>query len=412
VRILIYGLNFYPELTGVGKYTAELAAWLAFRGHEVRMVCAPPYYPDWALAKGYGNRRVRETWSANGTQIDVWRCPLLIPARPNGITRILHLISFAAASVPTLFGQLRWNPDMIFAIAPTLTCAPAAVAFSKLARCRSWLHIQDFELDAAFGTKLLKQGYLAKLAAALERLLLRGFDRVSTISDKMLERLREKLARAERIMLFPNWVDPDQFRRPVIESLYRREFGCANDDVLVLYSGSIGEKQGLEILLEAAEYLKGKSPFRFVICGEGPTKAGLAKRYSHLPNVAWKPLQPPERLGELLQSADIHALPQKAGLADFVMPSKLIGMMASGKPVIATAAPDTEIANVLDGRGQIVPPGDARALAEAIESLANDPARAAELGKAGRVYVEKHFHRDRVLEKFERELIELVRTPL
>ena len=408
VRIFILGLNFHPELTGAGKYTAELASWLSRRGHEVQVICAPPYYPGWALRDGYRNCWAFEAWQQGGVAIKVRRCPLWVPARPSGWKRVLHLMSFAASSMPVLFGQLRWKPDVLVAVAPTLACAPAAIAFSKLARCPTWLHVQDFELDAAFGTGQLKQNLVARFGRAVERALLRGFDRVSTISDKMLERLRAKLGRSERTVLLTNWVDPEQLRPLESEAPYRREFGCAKDDILVLYSGSIGEKQGLDTLLEAAAALAGKSRYRFVICGEGPGKEALAARYAHLRNVTWKPLQPAERLAELLGAADVHALPQRAGIADLVMPSKLLGMMASGKPVVAMAAPDTEIWNVMQGRGLVVPPEDSRALADAIKQLGADAALGSRLGAAARAFVEENLERDKVLSAFEAELVALV----
>ncbi|HUJ87521.1 MAG TPA: glycosyltransferase, partial [Burkholderiales bacterium] len=137
-----------------------------------------------------------------------------------------------------------------------------------------------------------------------------------------------------------------------------------------------------------------------------PGRDALAARSG--PNVAWKPLQPAERLGELLAAADVHALPQRAGVADLVMPSKLIGMMASGRPVVATAAPDTEIWRVLDRRGLVVPPGDALALADAIERLGTSPELGTRYGMAARAYVEQNLERDKVLRAFEAELAALV----
>ena len=105
MRVLIYGLNFQPELTGVGKYTSELAAWLAGRGHEVRVICAPPYYPASALHFGYRNRWASEDWRADGCAISIRRCPLWIPTKPRAWRRVLHLASFAASSLPVLFSQ-------------------------------------------------------------------------------------------------------------------------------------------------------------------------------------------------------------------------------------------------------------------------------------------------------------------
>jgi colanic acid biosynthesis glycosyl transferase WcaI len=224
----------------------------------------------------------------------------------------------------------------------------------------------------------------------------------------MLVRLQAKAGRSDGTVLFANWIDLNHFPPDSNPTPYRTEFGCKPGDVLVLYSGSIGAKQGLETLLEAAERLADRPRFRFVICGEGPGKDALAASYAHLANVAWKPLQPAERLGELLGAADVHVLPQRAGIADLVMPSKLIGMMASGRPVVATAAQDTEIWKVLQGRGVVVPPGDAQALADAIERLGASPELGARYGMAARAYVEQNLERDKVLRSFEAELAALV----
>ncbi|RYF30619.1 MAG: colanic acid biosynthesis glycosyltransferase WcaI, partial [Cytophagaceae bacterium] len=97
MKILLHGINFAPELTGIGKYTGEMAAWLAARGHDVHVVTAPPYYPAWAVGAGYtGNTWRLETWN----NVAVWRCPLWVPPRPGGAKRLLHLASFALSSLP------------------------------------------------------------------------------------------------------------------------------------------------------------------------------------------------------------------------------------------------------------------------------------------------------------------------
>ena len=103
MRILIHGVNFSPELTGIGKYSGEMAAWLAQRGHEVRVVTAPPYYPDWRVGEGYSGVAYRtEKWQG----VLVYRCPLWVPARPGGLTRLMHLMSFAVASLPVRLRQV------------------------------------------------------------------------------------------------------------------------------------------------------------------------------------------------------------------------------------------------------------------------------------------------------------------
>ena len=189
MKLLVYGINFAPELTGIGKYTGEMVAWLTAHGHDVRVVTAPPYYPDWAVWKGYrASRYSRETWQG----ATLYRTPLWVPRKVTGLKRVLHLASFAIASIPALLAQWRWRPDVVWLTEPPLFCAPAALAFARLRKAKTWLHIQDFEVDAAFELGLLKGVRLRKGVAFAERALMRRFDRISTISLRMIERATSK----------------------------------------------------------------------------------------------------------------------------------------------------------------------------------------------------------------------------
>jgi len=419
VRILIYGINFFPELTSTGKYTGEMAEWLAAGGHEVRVVTAPPYYPDWRVGEGYSGWRYRKEvvrfpltrdlgLSPRGRgEILVHRCPLWVPARPSGLKRILHLASFALSSLPVVLRQVFWRPDVVLVVEPPLFCAPAARLVARFSRARCWLHVQDFEVDAAFNLGLLPRG-LRGGVEAVERWLIRGFDRVSTISGRMMERLARKGVSDVARVFFPNWVDTEIIHPLEGMSMFRRELGIPDGSILALYSGNMGEKQGLDILVDIARRLERNHSIQFVLCGEGGERPRLQEAAKGLCNIRWLPLQPTERLNELLNLADIHLLPQRADAADLVMPSKLTGMLASGRPVVATAGAGTEVATVVAQAGLIVPPGDAGAFAEAIRLLAKNSERRVELGAAGRRYAERELAKDAVLGKFEEELQRVV----
>jgi colanic acid biosynthesis glycosyl transferase WcaI len=153
------------------------------------------------------------------------------------------------------------------------------------------------------------------------------------------------------------------------------------------------------VIPEIAAHLAHRNDIVFVVCGEGVMKDKLEAAAAGLANVRFLPLQPFDRLGELLCLADIHLLPQSADAADLVLPSKLSGMLASGRPVISTCRPGTEIGSVVAQCGMVVPPADSKALADAIGALADDPDRRAELGRAGRAFAEAHFELDSVLER-------------
>lgn len=402
MRILVYGIHFSPEPIGIGKYTGELAAWLAERGHEVRVVAAPPYYPAWEVMNGYSAGRYQREQRKNVT---IWRCPVWIPRHPTGLKRILHYLSVALSSVPVVLRQAFWRPDVVLVVVPPLFCAPAAWLAARLSGARSWLHIQDFEVSAAFETGLLRRPALRRLALWVERRLMQRFDRVSTISRNMIARLHDMGVAEGQCVLFPNGVDVEAIRPLRGRNRFRDELAIPDTDTVALYSGNMGEKQGLETLLEAARLLRGEASVRFVMCGEGASRKRLVQEFGDLPNVIWLPLQPAARLNELLNLADIHLLPQLASVADLMMPSKLAGMLASGRPVIATAAAGTLVAKMIANCGAVVPPGYANALAEAIRGLARNPVERQRLGEAARAYAIQNLDLHRVLLQFERDLI-------
>ncbi|MBN2145770.1 MAG: glycosyltransferase WbuB [Anaerolineales bacterium] len=402
MKILIYGLNFAPELTGIGKYTGEMAAFLAAHEQQVRVVTTPPYYPQWQVAEGYTAWAYRkEEWQG----VEVYRCPLWVPRRPSGLTRLLHLSTFALSSLPVMAAQIAWKPALVINTAPAIASTPGAWLAARLAGSRAWLHIQDFELDAALKLNMLTVlNPLAKLFQSLESALLKGFDRVSTISQRMLEHLWQKGVPREKTYYLPNWVDETVIYPLAGESPYRSEWQIPPGQLVILYSGNMGHKHGLEVLVEAARLLQGENDIGFIFCGEGAARPLFEQSASRLPNMRLMPLQPARRLNDLLNLADVHVLPQRADTADLVMPSKLSGMLASGKPVIAAARPGTELAQVVGEVGIVVPPEEANTFAEAICSLARDADRRDVLGKRGRQYILEHWAKQPVLEALLQEI--------
>lgn len=395
MKILIQGLNFSPELVGIGKYTGELAETLAAQGHQVTVITAPPYYPHWRVQEGYSAFRYQREIQGSLKTI---RCPLWVPGKVSGIKRLLHLFSFALSSAPAVLHEARFHPDVFFVVAPALAAAPFTALAGKLSGAFTWLHIQDFEVDAALDLGILNNhAWLRSAAQAFERRIYRRFDRVSSISRKMVMHLVDKGVPPERTAFFPNWVDTNEIYPANGTNTYRQELGLGSDQLVALYSGSMGAKQGLEVVVEAAHQLLADTSVQFILCGEGPAKAALKSASASCPNVHFLPLQPVERLNELLNLADIHILPQKKGAADLVMPSKLLGALASGKPVIAGCLPGSELHRVVSQAGITVAPEDPSALASAVKDLAVDPSRRAELGAFGRQLVMEAYSKSAVL---------------
>jgi len=394
-RILLIGLNYAPEPVGIGPYSQALAQALATRGNAVTAVVGKPYYPQWHPYPGF----FRFGWTRTKEQgVSIIRCPHYVPANPGGLKRIVHLASFALSALPA---ALRWRgrqPELVVVIAPALLSVFTAWIAARLAGAPLWIHIQDFEIEAAMATGLIGGGPLARLARRIEAALLRRGAVVSTISPQMRARLIEKGVSAARAIEMRNWSDARFAADPAGAEAIRRAWGLGGKTV-ALYSGNIARKQGIEILVEAARLLAHRNDIAFVICGEGPNRQPLEHLAAGLGNVQLHDLQPAERMGALLTMADLHLLPQIAGAADLVLPSKLANMLASARPVVATSEPGTGLYDEVDGCGMITAPGDAVALANAIAALADDPARRTWLGQAAGQRAIERWSRDAIIDR-------------
>jgi colanic acid biosynthesis glycosyl transferase WcaI len=398
LRVLVVGLNYAPDLIGIAKYTTELCEDLARRGFQVEVVTAPPYYPAWRVPEDYrSGRRAMEVM--NGVRL--WRRRIDVPARPSGLKRLLHLMSFGLAAMLPAIGRARaMRPDLVFCVAPALFGAPAALMAARVAGATSWLHIQDFELDAAFELGLLKGGLARRLGLGLERALLKAFDRVSTISPKMVERLAAKGVAPDRALEIRNWVDVEETTpRPSSDTALRRELGISAAAPVLLYSGNMAAKQGLEVIAEAAEALQGARPDAvFLLVGNGPLRPRLEALCQGRTNVRFMDLQPAGRVPEVLATADIHLLPQRAEAADLVLPSKLAPMLASGRPVAAMAAPGSSLAAEIEGAGLVTDPHDPGAWTAALMALIDNPDLRRRFGAAGRRRALERWDRRKVID--------------
>jgi colanic acid biosynthesis glycosyl transferase WcaI len=405
MKVLILGLNFAPELTGTGRCTADFAAWLSDRGHEVRVITAPPYYPEWCVAAGYAAWKWRREMAG---PVQVLRCPIWLPRTATPLARALHLLSFALSSLlPCAWQAVRFRPDLVWAVEPTAFAAPAALLAARLCGARACLHVQDLEVEAVCGLGMVRTPQLQRMLRGAYRALVRRFDLVSTICLRMRARLRSFGVAEDRLCLFPNWVDTDAIRPLATPNALRRQLGLADHHVVALYAGSMGDKQGLEVLAEVAERLRTHPEIRLVLCGAGAARSRLERRLAGCANVIMLPLQPEARLNALLNLADIHLIPQRREAEAFALPSKLAGILASGRPLIAQAD-GGELAAATRCCGVLAAPGDAAAMAAAVLELAANPARRRRLGEVARQLALEHLDRDAIIARYEQRLTWLV----
>lgn len=406
VRLQFIGINYDPEMIGIGPYSTGLTEYLADAGHQVTVITAHPYYPEWRIRDGWPRWRWRREKNENG--LPIIHCPLYVPRRPSALRRMVHYASFTLSALPVaLWRSLVERPEVVFVVAPSLVSATLAWLVARLSGAKLWMHVQDFEVEAAFATGAISaDSKIGRLAGAFERWIFTRPDMVSSISDPMLAKLGEKGVPADRIFELRNWANLGRVQVVEGESPLKAELGITTPHV-ALYSGNIAAKQGIEIIPQAARLLAHRKDLTFAIVGGGPLLEDLKARAEGLENVRFFPLQPIERLSEALGMATVHLLPQIGGVAELVLPSKLTNMLASGRPVVATALPDTALAREVEGAGVICPPGDPAALAAAIEALLDAPERRASLGAAARAGAVEKWDMKRILGRLERKLEEL-----
>lgn len=220
----------------------------------------------------------------------------------------------------------------------------------------------------------------------------------------MRKKLIEKGVAEEKALLIPNWANTGMFDPVKGGGKWQKEFKKTPDSVLAVYSGNLGKKQGLETLIDAAKILKEEKNIHFVICGDGAGRSDMVESTEGMDNITFLPLQPMYNFVHLMIAADIHLLPQKAGAADLVMPSKLGNILASGRPVVAGASEDTQVYDAVEGCGIAVRPEVGEDFAQAILKLAKDKNLRATMGKKGQERAAVEWSKEGVLTSMEAAL--------
>jgi len=401
MRVVVWGINYAPEFTGIAPHSVALCEFLRQQGHDVEMVTSFAYYPTWQK-RPEDRGRLYRTDVVKG--VPVHRCWHFVPGRVSALKRILHEGSFVFTS--TLRALSLRRPDIFVVVSPPLLLGVAGWLVGGLKRAPFVFHVQDMQPDAAVGLGMLKRNWFTRALYGLEAFAYRHAARVSGITQGMLKSFRSKEVPEQKLVYFPNAIDLKTDAAPPQRGTFRKRHGFAEDEFLAVYAGNLGVKQGLEVLLETAALLR-EQRIRFLICGDGAQREALAARAAEmqLPNFSMLPLQADGDYRALLVDADVCFITQQAGAGNSFFPSKLLGLLAESKPVVTVAAPECELAlSLQEGNfGVNVAPGQPRELAVLLEALAKDQQRLADYGAAGRRYVEQ-FEKTRVFESFVREL--------
>lgn len=383
-----------------------MAECLKNKGYEVTVVTGFPYYPQWEIREEYRKRPRFVDEMLNG--IRVLRYRQYVPQTPTFLKRIIHLTDFTIGS----FINLRKidKADVVISIVPFTTTILLGWLHKRQKKAKLWAHIQDFEFDAALqsGVSKSKENRFKRVVFGfffwIEKYLFSKTDAVSTISYAMLKKLREKTS--VKTIYFPNWIDlanvkPDDYAaHPYLKS----------DKFKILYSGNIGEKQDWKLFVDLATRLQIFDNIDIIVVGDGSSANWLKNKLKSCPNVSIYAPIPYSDLSNLLCSADLHILLQKIEVVDSVMPSKLLGMMGSGKPSIIKGNKRSEVREIVmkSEGGLYLDTNNLNELVEAIKKLMENREIAKNMGEKGRKFVEENFEIKKILSDFESNLESLI----
>jgi glycosyltransferase involved in cell wall biosynthesis len=300
------------------------------------------------------------------------------------------------------------RPDVILCMTDPPMVGALAVVVGRAFRAPVVVVSEDVFPEIAVELKRLRNPVVVGLLGAITRFSLQRADRVVAIGETMQRRLEDKGVDSERLRVIPNWVDTSSLSPRPRDNDWAREHDLVGSFV-VMHSGNVGHAQNLDNLIRATTFLRDLDDLRAVIVGFGARHAEYVELADRLEAdaVSFLPYQPRELLPESLSSADVHFVGLGKGLSGFVVPSRLYGILAVGRPVLAAADEDSETAAVVRevGCGLVVPPDRPDLLAAALRELRSGEHDLEEMGRRGLEYVEATADRRLAVARY-RELLE------
>ncbi len=394
MKILLLTPHYPPEIRSVSLLMSQLAEDFAALGHVVTIITPyPPANVDAAYADEAQAGPVPSREEANG--IRVFRVPVLpfVKVAP-AIRAVTH---FTLAASMTLAGLRAGRHDVILAYSPPLTVGLACDVLGRAWGAPFVFNVQDLYPQALVDLGLVRNPIVLGVLQWLERHAYSRARAITVHSAGNRDALASRGVPSGKIRVIPNWIDTAAIRPGSRDNVYRTELGL-DGRFVVLFAGVMGYAQDMTVIVEAAAALRdlGEQEIAFLLAGDGVRRAEAEAgvRAYHLDTVRFLPFQPLDRYPLLVNAADCCLVTLQAAVATPVVPSKIAGILAAGRPVVG-ALPPGEARAVIEasGGGLCVPPGDPVALAGAIRRLARDPELRTGLGGAGRRYVEMYFSR-------------------
>jgi colanic acid biosynthesis glycosyl transferase WcaI len=405
-RVLILSLVYAPDVVSTAPAIADIAQGFRALGHKVTVLTSIPHY------------HCPEEARNDSAMVASWRRPYTVRVEEGvRVVRVYmprkssrpwkRAVEFAQFKLLTLLAAARrcGRQDAILVVSPPITLGLEGYLLACLTRGRMIYDVRELWPDAPVRMGVVKNAILIRLIERMERFVYSQSAAVTVIAHSFADALAERGVPPAKLHYTPNYARTDLFEgRPKRNPLSER-LGL-HDKFVALYAGNIGFTQGLEDLVDVARRLHEQDDVRMVIVGDGAAKARLEAYVaeSGLTNVVLLPYQPEEAVPDLYASTDVCLIPLVHGFARDTVPSKMLTILASGKPCVASVDLDSETAMVIRDAeaGSVVPPRSVDGIAEAILRLRADPALRRAQGENGRKYLREHFSREATLATYDR----------
>jgi colanic acid biosynthesis glycosyl transferase WcaI len=395
LRVLAVGINFGPEHTGIAPYTTQLCEYLVARGASVSVLTGVPHYPGWTVDPAF-RWRLRRVEKRD--RFEVRRLRHFVPKKQTAVRRALYELSFA---LQVALQRPKERPDVVLAVVPSLLSAVVAQRIAARAGVPLVVWVQDLMGRAAAQSGIEGGARVARIVGSVEKWVLQRADEVLVLNSHFADYVQSIGVDAGRLTLRPNWTHvaaPSGADR----NQTRSRVGWSPDETVVLHTGNMGLKQGLENVIAAARLAddRGTDNVRFVLMGDGSQREALQQEAEGVAAVEFLPPAPGSEYADILAAADILLVNERPSSVDMSLPSKLTSYLRAGRPVIAASPSEGGTAAEVrrSEGGLVVDPGQPEVLLDTVVGVAADPKLMEFMGKAGRLYAEQHLAADRALQ--------------
>lgn len=390
--VLVVGINYWPEPTGIAPYTTGMAEYLAEQGALVKVLTGIPHYPTWRVADGYGRRLLSREWRRG---VEVVRLRHSVPRQMTALRRGLYEATFLAHAA---LRGLSEQPDLVVAVTPALGGALAAATVACRAGCPLVVVVQDLMAKASGQSGITGGGRVTRVTSRLEGAALRRATHVAVVSDSFRSAVEAYGISTDRIEVLRNWTRITAL--PLSRMEARALLGWPERGFVAVHTGNMGFKQGLGNVLEAAGLLQG-SAIDILLVGDGSQRRALERDAAGLNNLRVSGLVSDALYPAVLAAADVLLVNERPSVGDMSLPSKITSYLAAGKAIVAAVAATGASREELErtgGAALIIPPGDPRALAYALLTLAERTPQLESMGRAAAAYADRHLSPDPVLQ--------------